>query len=261
MLNICALSSGSSGNAIYVGTERTKILVDAGISAREISRRLSSLGVAPHDLAGILITHEHTDHIRGLRVFVNRYQIPVYSTEETWYYLEKQMIPLYLQRVIHSHGSFAVEDLQIESFPIPHDAADPVGFKIGFDGKALGVVTDLGHIPAYLHERLDEVQLIFLEANHDVDTLKRGTYPAFLKQRILGHRGHLSNDTAGDFVSVLAGKGLKKIMLGHLSQNNNTPKLALSAVAAKLGQIGCQAGVDIQIDCCHHGQLSGLITI
>jgi phosphoribosyl 1,2-cyclic phosphodiesterase len=254
-LNICALSSGSSGNAICIGSDRTKILVDAGISAREIGRRLMEIGVKPNELAGIVITHEHTDHVRGLRVLATRLDIPVYSTEETWYHLEDCRIPIHLQRVIEHHQHFLIGDLGIEAFPVPHDAVDPLGFKIYNQNTSLGIVTDLGHVPGYLLDRLGDVELIYLESNHDVDMVMAGSYPAFLKRRILGQRGHLSNDTAADFLAMLTERCLKQIVLGHLSKNNNTPQLALASVKSRLKGIGCNVGTDVDIQCCCHGEL------
>ena len=261
MLSICALSSGSSGNAIFVGNGKTNILMDAGISARELARRMTCIGEKPEKLSGIFITHEHTDHIRGLRVFANRFQIPVYATEETWYYLGSQCIPFSQQRIVLPNEALAINDFEVEAFPVPHDAADPVGYTIKANSTTVGIVTDLGHIPSYLQGRLAGVQLLFLEANHDEDVLKEGKYPAFLKQRILGKRGHISNNTAGDLLTALAKGCLHSVMLGHLSKNNNTPELALSSVTAKLESVGCRTGKDIAVRCCHHGQMSEKVTL
>ena len=260
MLSICALASGSSGNAIYVESDGTKLLIDTGISARELTKRLSSLGVKPQELDGILITHEHGDHIRGLRVFTKNYHVPIYCTQNTWYYLAEQGVSERYQRIIHRDEVFEMDDLQIEAFPIPHDAVDPVGFCIANHTSKIGIATDLGHIPEYLRSKFRLAQLVFLEANHDVPMLTKGKYPQFLKERILGNRGHLSNDTAAAFIADLAEENLQKVVLGHLSKNNNTPEMAISAVQNRLENKSIKVD-NVVIECCCHGELGRIISI
>jgi phosphoribosyl 1,2-cyclic phosphodiesterase len=260
MLRLCALSSGSSGNALFIESEETRILVDAGISARELTKRLACLGVKPYELSGILITHEHSDHIRGLQVFTKKNQIPVYCTSHTWKFLAVQGVSEICRRVIDSDGSFSVGDLEIEAFPTPHDAADPVGYCVTWQNSKIGIATDLGYIPEYLREKFRQSQMIFLEANHDVPTLLGGKYPHFLKKRILGNLGHLSNDTAAELLAELAGESLQAIVLGHLSRNNNTPEMALSTVQKKLAN-HCKKADNIAIHVCRHGELGEIISI
>ncbi len=261
MLRICTLSSGSSGNSICIESERTKILIDAGISARQLTFRLAQAGISAHELSGILITHEHSDHVKGLRVFASKYSIPVYSTDETWYYLPDRSISGYLHRSIESSAYFGIGDLEISSFPIPHDAVDPIGFTVSQGGKTLSLVTDIGHVPDYLRDRMKDSSLVFLESNHDIEVLKRGSYPAYLKRRILGDRGHLSNESAAEVIGDLARGKMKQVVLGHLSKNNNTPELAFAAVESKLSDAGCRVGEDIDLYCCSHGEMGSWFTV
>ncbi len=260
MLNLCALSSGSSGNALFIESESTKILVDAGISARELTKRLESMGVKPYELAGIFITHEHWDHIRGLTVFTKRNQIPIYCTAETWRFIASQGVSEHCRRIIQSDDMISIGNLLIEAFPIPHDAVDPVGYRIIQESKSISIATDLGHVPDILREKIRQSQLVFLEANHDVPTLLSGKYPYFLKERILGSRGHLSNDTAADLLADLAEDNLQTVILGHLSRNNNTPEMAFSTVQKRLAN--CQRKTDnIAVHVCRHGELGEIISI
>lgn len=229
------LASGSSGNAALVREQDTVLLIDAGISARRMIQSLAQVGLSPDLLSAILITHEHTDHINGLQTLCKKCPAPVYASRGTAQSL------LYVGdalRIFEAGECFTVGAFEIHSFSSSHDAADPVGYRIDCESGSLGFLTDTGFVTNDAYDTLLGVDLLLLEANHDVETLQSGPYPQFLKTRILGRHGHLSNVQAAEFAlqSVKAGTG--DIMLAHLSKENNTPVMAEYAVARKLQQHG-----------------------
>lgn len=217
-MTICALASGSSGNCTFVATDNTRILVDAGLSRAETFRRLTLIGERPENLDAILITHEHVDHIGGLIQIAAKLNLPVYLNKGTG-----AAIPWvnYSPRSIVFHGPFRIKDIEITPLAIPHDAADPVGFEF-CNGKTAAVVTDLGHIPPDLANRLRKADFLLLESNHDTDMLAAGPHPWKVKQRVMGPLGHLSNDAVATFIK----EGVNgRVILGHLSESNNNPDL------------------------------------
>ncbi len=238
MIKFCSLFSGSSGNCIFLGTEHTKILIDAGVNAKHIAQGLCAIGENPDAIDGILITHEHADHIQGAGVFARRHHANIYANQETWRSMDKTIGPLFReQRQIYSPsggGSFQIGDICIRSFSIPHDAADPVAYTCYAEDRQISVVTDIGSITNDIRANTHGSDALVLEANHDVEMLMTGTYPWPLKKRIRGNQGHLSNDDAGAFATELAQDGTKCIFLGHLSQENNRPKLAEQTVCQQL---------------------------
>lgn len=238
MIKFCSLFSGSSGNCIFLGTEHTKILIDAGMNAKHIARELCAIGENPDAIDGILITHEHADHIQGAGVFARRHHANIYANQETWRSMDKTIGPLFqAQRRIYSPsggGDFQIGDICIHSFSIPHDAADPVAYTCYTEDRQISVVTDIGSITDEIKANTHGSDALVLEANHDVEMLMTGTYPWPLKQRIRGSKGHLSNEEAASFALELAKDGTKIIFLGHLSQQNNTPEQALSTVSEAL---------------------------
>ncbi len=233
-MQLCSIASGSSGNCIYVGSDNTHIIVDAGISGRRIEEGLNSIGLKTSELDGILITHEHSDHIAGLGVLARRYGIPMYATKgtidaiRTMKYLGN--IPGELFTAIEADTPFTVNDLKVNPVRISHDAADPVAYRIGNGNRAIGVVSDLGKYSDYTVDSFFGVDAILLEANHDVNMLQVGKYPYQLKCRILGDKGHLSNESSGRLLSRLLHNDLKHVFLGHLSQENNLAELAYETV-------------------------------
>lgn len=261
MLRFCPLASGSSGNSLFIGTDKTNILIDAGISCRRIASRLAKLGVQLSDLDAVFITHEHTDHTRGIRVLASRCGIPVYATEPTWYKIEAERGDVDGKEYFAAGEEIEVGDLQLEAVPLPHDAIDPVGFCVHYGETKLSIATDLGHAPSYLEKRFAGSKLIFCEANHDEEMLKVGSYPRFLKQRILGDRGHLSNTAAGAFLAKAAAAGTAHILLGHLSFNNNLPELARLTVANALADRGIVPGRDVNLVLNRHGEMGQSITL
>jgi phosphoribosyl 1,2-cyclic phosphodiesterase len=235
-LNFCTLSSSSKGNAIFVGTSNVNVLIDAGISCRRIEQSLISRGISPEKIAGIFLTHEHSDHTKGVALFSRKYNTNIYATESTIKKIqanakkETDLIPAEKINYIKPNQKIVLQDLQLYSFSIPHDAEDPVGYTM-FDGKSkISIATDLGHIPDKLEAIMKNSDIILLESNHDVQMVKEGIYPPVLKRRILGNYGHLSNHVAADFLTSIISPKLKHVFLGHLSQENNTPRQALETI-------------------------------
>ena len=233
-MRLCSIASGSSGNCIYVGSEQTHLLIDTGISKKKIDEGLGKLGIKGEELSGILITHEHLDHIQGLGVFTRKYGIPIYATKGTITgIMECKNIgnmPDGLFREVQVNQSFAIGDLEIKPFAISHDANEPSGYRVENEEKSIAVATDLGEYDDYIVENLKDLNAIILEANHDVHMLEVGPYPYYLKQRVLSSRGHLSNELTGRLLCNILHEKLKYIVLGHLSKENNYEELARETV-------------------------------
>lgn len=234
MLELCSIASGSSGNCICVGNDNTHVLIDAGISGKRIETGLNEFDLKTDEMQGILITHEHIDHIAGLGVLARRYGIPMYTTEGTMHAIlhtkSVGKIDEELFHVIVPGEEFQIGDLTLKPIHISHDAADPVAYRITNDDKSVAVITDLGTYDQSLIDELQQLDALLLEANHDVNMLQMGIYPYPLKQRILGNRGHLSNESSGQLLCQLLHDNFKTVMLGHLSKENNYEKLAYEAV-------------------------------
>lgn len=233
-MRLCSIASGSSGNCIYVGSENTHVMIDVGVSAKRIETGLQMIGVSPESLAGILITHEHSDHIQGLGVMARRYHIPIFGTVETLNAILRQSnvgrIEENLLNYIKPDQAFGLGDLLIEPYSISHDASNPVCYTFQNDGKKVGMATDLGNFTPYTIDKLRNSELLYMEANHDVNMLMVGGYPYYLKQRILGDRGHLSNDLSAKLICELLSDKLQHIVLGHLSKENNYAELAYETI-------------------------------
>ncbi len=235
MFKFCSLYSGSSGNSSLIQTENTKILVDVGESAKKITEALNSINIEPTQIDAILITHEHSDHTKGISTFSKKYDIPVYANKETWDALKQHKEKLTEKNIKYfSFKKFDIGDLKILPFSIPHDAADPCGFNIYYKDKKISIATDIGHMTSNIVENLTNSSFVLLESNYDPNVLKCSPYPYLLKQRISGPNGHLSNDDAGKTISYLIGHGLNSAMLGHLSKENNFPELAYKTVVEQL---------------------------
>lgn len=237
-MRISSIASGSKGNCIMIDSHQSTILVDVGISKKKTEEGLAFFEKAPENVDGILITHEHSDHIKGLGVFLRKYKKPVYATEKTIDYIINcssiGQVDTDLFHVISPMKELVIGDVQIMPMQISHDAADPVCYKFMSDkseeNKCCAVVTDLGESNDKLINNLKDLDAILLEANHDVGMLQTGPYPYYLKQRIWGEKGHLSNEACGNFINQIISDKLKHILLGHLSQENNYPALAFAAV-------------------------------
>ena len=237
-MRLCSIASGSSGNCIYVGSDCAHVLIDAGISGRRVEAGLNSLELTGRDLDGILITHEHSDHIKGLGVLARKYGIPIYATGGTVDAMVRSgslgKIPEGIFREIREDEPFLIKDLVVNPFTIPHDAAQPLGYRLECGEHSVGIATDLGKYNEYIIENLQNLDALLLEANHDIRMLQVGRYPYYLKQRIMGDRGHLSNENAGQLLCRLLHDNLKAVFLGHLSKENNYEELAYETVCSEV---------------------------
>lgn len=233
-MRMCSIASGSSGNCIYVGSETTHLLVDTGISKKRIEEGLKQLDVRGDELNGILITHEHSDHIQGLGVFSRKYEIPVYATKGTIEGIRRSKslgkLPEGLLHEVSVDHAFSIGNIEVNPFRISHDACEPAAYRFMSDGKAVAVATDMGIYDDYTVENLKNLDAILLEANHDIHMLEVGVYPYHLKRRVAGDKGHLSNETSGRLLCDILNDHMKSIMLGHLSKENNYEQLAYETV-------------------------------
>jgi phosphoribosyl 1,2-cyclic phosphodiesterase len=238
-VHLTFLGSGSSGNCAYLETDSVRLLIDAGLSGRQIRQRMATLARAPETLTGILITHEHSDHIAGLAGLAARLDVPIYCNRQTKEAIEAQLHIQINARIFATGGSFEVADVTVDTFAISHDACDPVGFLVRTEAGNIGFLTDLGHATKLVVERIRPANVLLLEANHDVKMLQDDPRrPWSLKQRILSRHGHLSNDDAADVVEQILSADLRRLYLGHLSRECNRPDLAHRAVAGRLEQLG-----------------------
>ena len=236
MFKFCSLFSGSSGNSLFVQTDKTKILVDCGESAKKIVSSLSDIDINIEDIDAILVTHEHIDHVKSLGTLSKKYDIPVYTNLETLNAMPEQINKIKTDNIhlFDFSKDFSVGDLQVHPFSIPHDAANPCAFNLFKNNKKISIATDIGHITPEIIKNLEKSTFLLLEANYDPNILKCSPYPYQLKQRISGPNGHLSNNMAGETISHLLDTGLKKAMLGHLSKENNFPELAYKTVMEEI---------------------------
>ncbi|MBE6048793.1 MAG: MBL fold metallo-hydrolase [Clostridium sp.] len=263
-MKFCSLYSGSSGNSIFVSGEKSKILIDVGMPGKKIDEALVKIGENPSDINGIFITHEHSDHIKGVGILSRKYDIPIYANDKTWSAMEKSLgkIKEHNIRIMDRRSTVDVGDLSIKSFVIPHDAVSPVGYTIANKDKKVSVATDLGVFTEEIFDNIKESQSILLECNHDVSMLKYGPYPYNLKRRILSEVGHLSNDDCGSALVSLAKYGSgKNLILGHLSKTNNQPDLALQTVLNIIRENGLEEGQDINIVMADRNNPSGYIQL
>ena len=237
-MDLTSIASGSSGNCICVGTEQTHVLIDAGISGKRIESGLNSIGMKTAEMDGILITHEHIDHVSGLGVVARRYGLPMYATPKTIEAIMRMKsvgnIDESLFHPICPDEEFTIGELTIHPMSISHDAADPVAYLMKNGEKSIGVVTDLGEYDTHITALLQGVDALLLEANHDVHMLEAGPYPYELKRRILSAYGHLSNESCGRLLGEVLHDAFQTVVLGHLSKENNYPQLAYEAVRAEV---------------------------
>ncbi|HZN55338.1 MAG TPA: MBL fold metallo-hydrolase [Candidatus Polarisedimenticolaceae bacterium] len=238
MVRVLPLGSGSSGNATLVAFGTTTVLVDAGLSARELTLRLEGAGVAPASLAAILLSHEHHDHARGLPRFAAKHRVPVFTTPEALAALNLAPRHLPAWHPLEPGVRFEAYGVAVDPFAVPHDAANPVGFVLSAAGVRVGIATDLGHATTLVVERLRGCHVVMVEANHDDGMLLQGPYPWALKQRIGGRLGHLSNDEAAALLAEVVDDDCQAVVLAHLSESNNTGSLARAAVSTALARAG-----------------------
>jgi phosphoribosyl 1,2-cyclic phosphodiesterase len=261
-MKYCSLVSGSSGNSHYIATDSTKILIDVGVNNKQITIALDQIGVNPLNIDAIFLTHEHSDHIMGLKVFMKKNKTKLYISQKT-YELLKDKIPedgdIYF---INEGETITINDMEIQPFKINHDAIEPFGYNIHSRGKRLSIMTDIGRVDDYILESLSGSEFLVLESNHDVNMLNFGPYPYPLKRRILSEKGHLSNEDAAICISNLYKRGkLKSVILAHLSKENNFPELAFLTVKERLEKEGIFVGRDIHIDLATRDKISSVYLI
>lgn len=225
MIKICILASSSSGNAAFVSTGRTRLLIDAGLSRREIAKRLASIGEDAAALDGLLVTHEHSDHTCGLNALTNAAErpLPLYMTQGTAQFIDWDGCTPVVEK-FQAGCSFSIGDFDVASFTVPHDAVDPVGYTLTAQGIKVAIATDLGYVTQNIPDKLQDATVVLLEANHDLEMLRVGPYPWSVKQRVMSRRGHLSNEVAGEFIKAHLGY-VHTLILGHISEHNNHPEL------------------------------------
>lgn len=265
MPRFASIASGSSGNSIYFGSDNTHILIDTGISNKRIEEGLKNLGLKVSDLSGILITHEHSDHIQGLRTLTKKYQIPIYATKGTLDYIKAKKIiegNEDLCNVISADTKITIDDIDASVFKISHDASEPVGFRLSTAGKSVAVATDMGVYDEYIVDKLQDLDAILLEANHDIRMLEAGPYPYHLKRRILGSKGHLCNEIAGKLLARILNDNLKHVLLGHLSKENNYPSLAYETVKVEIDEADVEyRGSDFKIEVAKRDAMSEVVLL
>lgn len=227
-LRFTVLSSGSTGNAMVVANDEVKVLIDAGLSAKKIDELLQERGMGARDLDAILVTHEHADHIKGLGAVARKYDLPIYANEKTWEALNKQIgvIAEEKKHVLDTGSLFELGSMQIQSYGISHDAAEPVGYCFYDGDEKLGLATDLGYMSSKVKEQIIDSDVLILESNHDVELLRMGKYPWNIKRRILSDIGHLSNEAAGEGLCEILNGRTKRVYLAHLSRDHNMMELA-----------------------------------
>lgn len=241
-VRICSVASGSRGNSIFVSCGDLSLLIDAGLSGVEIEKRLKASGISPDTLDAIVVTHEHSDHVKGVGVLSRRYNIPVYINKETLAAVPK-IGRLAGLEFFQCGTPFTIDGVRIDPFTTSHDAADPAGLTLSYKSTKIGIATDMGVATGLVRERLKDCSLLYIESNHDPDMLINGPYPWPLKQRIRGRQGHLANEDTAALLQELAGGELAHVILAHLSEKNNTPEKAFQTAEAALAPFG--VGIDV----------------
>ena len=263
MARFCPLFSGSSGNSYYIGSARWGILIDAGRSAKQITEMMKNCGMDLSAVCALFVTHEHSDHVAGLRVLASRYHLPVYTSRGTLKELDRMgcLAGDFRANVIEAKG-VECAGMRIRPFPISHDSAECVGYRVETeDGRTAALATDLGCLPDDVHRSLSGADLVVIESNHDVGMLENGPYPYPLKRRILSDTGHLSNDVCAGELDRLAHKGAAHFILAHLSRENNTPELAYQTSLCKLTMSGMKQGRDYKLTVAPRANTTGQVVV
>ncbi|KNZ41947.1 MBL fold metallo-hydrolase [Acetobacterium bakii] len=262
-MKFCSLYSGSSGNSLFISNNETKLLVDAGLSGIKIQNALKTIGENPSEICGILVTHEHSDHIHGLGVLSRRFDLPIYANQETWDAMADGLgkIAPHNMRTFDFEQAFSLMDFEIKAFKTSHDAVASAGFSINNGKKRLGIATDSGLITTEMMETLPGCDLVVLESNHDPSMLEAGRYPFYLKQRIKSDFGHLSNEIAAKTALELVKTGTKKLVLAHLSEENNYPLLAYETTACILTGAGVVLEKDVTLCVAKRSGVSEIIEL
>ena len=249
-MQFCTLFSGSSGNCAYLSTDRGGLLIDCGMSGKQTLEALSQARVSLSSIHALLVTHEHTDHMKGVGIISRKLNLPVYATEGTWDGMSRSLgeLPKSHRIVIRADEGFLLDDIEAIPFSIPHDANEPTGFRFNVGRYSVAVATDLGYFPKAVFEAIAGADIVLLESNHDPEMLRNNpSYPQRLKTRILGRKGHLSNEAGAQAAVQLLQSGTRHLLLGHLSQENNTPHLAYETAAAALTQAGAMIETDVTL--------------
>lgn len=248
-MRFSVLASGSTGNAFYVETDRQRLLVDAGLSGRQLEELFAEIGRHPKQLDALLVTHEHSDHIKGLGVLARKYRLPVYANEKTWRAMEQTVgdIPPEQKFVFPLGAVRTFGDVDVESFGVSHDAAEPMFYVFHYEGKKLALLTDTGYVSERIKKTIENADVFVFESNHDVGMLRMGRYPWSVKRRILSDVGHISNEEAGLALADVIGDRTKQIYLAHLSQDNNMKELARMTVTQVLEQKGLAVGAHFRL--------------
>lgn len=261
----CSLASGSSGNCQYIATENTSILLDAGLSGKYISNGLEHINADISNLKALFITHEHSDHVKSAGILMRKFGVTLYVTEATFQIIEPKLGKYVPEKVviIEKEKDILVGDIIVHPFAISHDAVDAVAYSFKKDDIKISIVTDLGHVPLDLLMKIMDSNLLMIESNHDVDMLNAGRYPYPLKRRILSNKGHISNVSAGETIvrALTYNAPLGHVVLGHLSQDNNTPELAYETVKSILEENGLTVGEDISLDLAYRNRVGKLYRI
>lgn len=266
-MKLCSIASGSSGNCIYLSSNKTNLLIDVGISCKKIENSLKYINVNLNDIDAILITHEHLDHISGLGSVSRKYNIPIYSTIKTINEIMKNryigQVNKTLFNIIQPDKEILIKEIKVKPFSVSHDAVDPVCYTFDIGGHKVGIATDLGFYDNYIISNLANSEILFLEANHDVSMVEVCRYPYLVKERILGDKGHLSNENSGRLICELFHKNLKYVFLGHLSSENNFPDLAYETVNYEISNKLKLKSKDFnfKISVARRSELSELVTI
>ena len=248
MAKACQLFSGSSGNSIYIGNNSAGILVDIGVSAKRCEYQLNRIGVSPDSLKAIFVTHEHRDHVAGVRVFASKFNIPVFAAPETLEEMRKLDMINSKVNAYEIEGTTDINGINIEPFKNSHDAACCLGYKVIMpDGRKISVCTDTGYVTDEAKAALSGTDMIFLESNHEISMLENGAYPYYLKRRILSAKGHLSNFAAGEFAKELLQSGTTRFVLAHLSKENNMPEIARQTTISALSELGAKENSDYRL--------------
>ncbi|QZY55160.1 MBL fold metallo-hydrolase [Crassaminicella profunda] len=264
-LTFCSLASGSSGNCQYIESSDSSLLIDAGLSGKRIQQAMESIGKDMEKVQGILITHEHNDHIKGVGILSRRFNIPIYANNNTWKEMKDKLGKVDEEniRYFDTGEEFFIEDIKIKPYSISHDAIEPVGFSFYHDHAKVSIVTDTGYVPETVKKEIQGSDVLLLESNHDVEMLKMGRYPWYLKKRVMGDEGHLSNETAGEIIAELVklDMPINNVLLGHLSKENNFPELAFETVKNVLSSKDIKIGLDINVDLTYRDRVSSVYHI
>lgn len=264
-LKFCSLASGSSGNCQLIASEEYSILLDAGLTGKYIEKSMNGIGEKIEGVSGILVTHEHSDHVKAIGILSRRFNIPIYANANTWNAMKDKLGEIKEDNInIFQTGTdFIIGDIDIRPFGISHDASEPVAYSFHHDNTKITVATDLGHVSKEVMEEMLGSDLLMLESNHDVEMLKVGRYPWFIKKRVLSDKGHISNETAGEVIAHLikSCRPVTNVLLGHISKENNFPELAFEAVKGVLAANKIVVGLDINLDLTFRDRVSRVYAI